>query len=223
MSVKTNRLAIFDLDGTLLDTIGDLAAACNYMLAERGLATHTREEYHKMVGNGILKLVERALPEQLRTTEYVLAAREDFLAYYVANIDRYTRPYDGIREVLHALQEEGWSLAVASNKFDSGTKQLVASIFPEVKFKAIYGNREGFPLKPDAALVELIMKECGAERTSTTMIGDSGVDMQTAKSGGVRSIGCTWGFRSRAELEENGADYIVDSPLEILQILNQYN
>jgi phosphoglycolate phosphatase len=172
-----------------------------------------------MVGNGILKLVERALPEQLRTTEYVLAAREDFLAYYVANIDRYTRPYDGIREVLHTLQEESWTLAVASNKFDSGTKQLVASIFPEVDFRAIYGNKEGFPLKPDAALIDLIIKECGAEREATTMIGDSGVDMQTAKNGGVRSIGCTWGFRSRAELEEWDADVIVDSPLEILQVL----
>ncbi len=219
MNNQANRLAIFDLDGTLLDTIGDLAEACNHMLAMRGLAPHTRDEYHKMVGNGILKLVERALPEQLRATEYVLAAREDFLAYYVANIDRYTRPYDGIREVLHTLQDEGWTLAVASNKFDSGTKQLVASIFPEVAFKAIYGNREGFPLKPDSALVELIIDECGAERETTTMIGDSGVDMQTAKNGGVRSIGCTWGFRSREELEQNGADIIVDNPLEILKVL----
>lgn len=219
MNTMTNRLAIFDLDGTLLDTIGDLAEACNHMLALRGLEQHTREEYHKMVGNGILKLVERALPEHLRSTEYILAAREDFLAYYVEHIDCYTRPYEGIREVLHTLQEEGWTLAVASNKFDSGTKQLIASIFPEVAFKAIYGNREGYPLKPDAALVELIMRECGAEREATTMIGDSGVDMQTAKNGGVRSIGCMWGFRSRTELEENGADIIVDTPLEILQAL----
>jgi phosphoglycolate phosphatase len=219
MKRVSNRLAIFDLDGTLLDTIGDLAAACNHMLALRGLEPHTREEYHKMVGNGILKLVERALPEQLRTAEQVMAAREDFLAYYVEHIDCYTRPYEGIREVLHTLQAEGWTLAVASNKFDSGTKQLVASIFPEVAFKAVYGNREDFPLKPDAALVELIIKECGAEREQTTMIGDSGVDMQTAKNGGVRSIGCTWGFRTRTELEENGADIIVDNPLEILQIL----
>ncbi|MBR2026952.1 MAG: HAD family hydrolase [Alistipes sp.] len=219
MNRKDNRLAIFDLDGTLLDTIGDLAEACNQMLTLRGLATHTREEYHKMVGNGILKLVERALPEHLRTREYVVAAREDFLAYYVDHIDHYTRPYEGIRQVLHTLQERGWTLAVASNKFDSGTKQLIASIFPEVKFKAIYGNREGFPLKPDAALVELIMEECQAEREMTTMIGDSGVDMQTAKNGGVRSIGCTWGFRSRTELEENGADIIVNTPLEILKVL----
>lgn len=219
MSKEINRLAIFDLDGTLLDTIGDLAEACNYMLALRGLAPHTRDDYHKMVGNGILKLVERALPEELRSTEYVLAAREDFLAYYVEHIDRYTRPYDGICEVLHTLQTEGWTLAVASNKFDDGTQRLIRSIFPDIRFKAVYGNREGFPLKPDAALIELIIRECGAERELTTMIGDSGVDMQTAKNGGVRSIGCTWGFRSRAELEEYGADIIVDNPLEILQIL----
>ena len=219
MNTNPNKLAIFDLDGTLLDTIGDLAEACNYMLSLRSLAPHTREEYHKMVGNGILKLVERALPEELRSTEYVLAAREDFLAYYVEHIDCYTRPYDGIREVLHTLQEEGWTLAVASNKFDDGTQRLVSSIFSEVEFKAVYGNRENFPLKPDAALIELIMEECGAVCETTTMIGDSGVDMQTAKNGGVRSIGCTWGFRSREELEQNGADIIVDNPLEILSVI----
>jgi phosphoglycolate phosphatase len=219
MNTHPNRLAIFDLDGTLLDTIGDLAEACNYMLSLRGLAPHTREEYHKMVGNGILKLVERALPEELRSTEYVMAAREDFLAYYVEHIDCYTRPYDGVREVLHTLQTDGWTLAVASNKFDDGTQRLVSSIFSEVEFKAVYGNRENFPLKPDAALIELIMEECGAVRETTTMIGDSGVDMQTAKNGGVRSIGCTWGFRSREELEQNGADIIVDNPLEILSVI----
>ena len=214
-----NRLAIFDLDGTLLDTIGDLAEACNHMLALRGLPLHTREEYTKMVGNGISNLVKRALPEEMRTDEHIDAARTDFLGYYTVHIDHYTSPYEGIREVLHTLQGEGWTLAVASNKFDEGTKQLVATIFPEVGFKAIYGNREGFPLKPDAALIDLIIKECGAERELTTMIGDSGVDIQTAKNGGVRSIGCSWGFRPRTELEEYGADYIVDNPLEILQVL----
>ncbi len=214
-----NRLAIFDLDGTLLDTIGDLAEACNYMLGLRGLDSHTREEYRKMVGNGILRLVERALPENLRTPEYVAEARQDFVAYYVDHIDCYTHPYEGIREVLHSLQEDGWVLAVASNKFDAGTKTLVANIFPEVAFKTIYGNREGFPLKPDAALLELIMTECGATPETTFMVGDSGVDIQTAQAAGVRSVGCSWGFRPRTELEEFGADFIVDNPLEILQIL----
>lgn len=214
-----NRLAIFDLDGTLLDTIGDLAEACNYMLSLRELGSHTREEYAKMVGNGILNLVKRALPEELRTDEYVMAARADFLDFYTANIDRHTRPYDGIYEVLRTLQDEGWSLAVASNKFDEGTQKLVRTIFPDIHFSAIYGNKEGFPLKPDAALLELIMKECDADVATAWMIGDSGVDIQTAKNAGVRSIGCSWGFRPRTELEEFGADYIVDAPSEILQIL----
>ena len=214
-----NRLAIFDLDGTLLDTIGDLAEACNYMLSLRELGSHTREEYAKMVGNGILNLVKRALPEELRTDEYVMAARADFLDFYTANIDRHTRPYEGIYEVLRTLQDEGWSLAVASNKFDEGTQKLARSIFPDIHFSAIYGNKEGFPLKPDAALLELIMKECNADVATTWMIGDSGVDIQTAKNAGVRSIGCSWGFRPRTELEEFGADYIVDAPSEILQIL----
>ena len=214
-----NRLAIFDLDGTLLDTIGDLAEACNYMLSLRELGSHTREEYAKMVGNGILNLVKRALPEELRTDEYVMAARADFLDFYTANIDRHTRPYDGIYEVLHTLQNEGWSLAVASNKFDEGTQKLVRSIFPDIHFSAIYGNKEGFPLKPDAALLDLIIEECDADVATTWMIGDSGVDIQTAKNAGVRSIGCSWGFRPRTELEVFGADYIVDAPSEILQVL----
>lgn len=216
-----NKLAIFDLDGTLLDTIGDLAEACNHMLSLRRLGSHTREEYAQMVGNGILNLVKRALPEELRTPEYAEVARQDFLAYYTANIDRYTVPYEGIREVLHTLQAEGWTMAVASNKFDEGTQKLVATIFPEVEFKAIYGNREGFPLKPDKALLDLIIAECDATTETTVMIGDSGVDMQTAKNAGVHSIGCTWGFRSREELEENGADYIVDRPIELLNITNK--
>ena len=172
-----------------------------------------------MVGNGILNLVKRALPEDKRIDEYVAAARHDFLDFYTANIDRYTHPYDGIREVLHTLEADGWSLAVASNKFDEGTQKLVHTIFPEVTFKAIYGNKEGFPLKPDAALLQLIMDECDAVAETTVMIGDSGVDIQTAKNAGVRSIGCSWGFRPRTELEELYADFIVDTPAEILRVL----
>ena len=212
-------LIIFDLDGTLINTIDDLGQACNHALTVCGFPTHRIEDYPRLVGNGINKLIERALPEELRSTEYVLAAREDFLAYYVEHIDCYTHPYDGIREVLHTLQEEGWTLAVASNKFDDGTQRLVRSIFSEVSFKAIYGNREDFPLKPDAALIELIMEECGAVRETTTMIGDSGVDMQTAKNGGVRSIGCTWGFRSREELEQAGAEQIADTVEQLKDML----
>ena len=223
MNRKANRLAIFDLDGTLLDTIGDLAAACNHMLALRGLGLHTREEYTKMVGNGVLNLVTRALPEELRTPDYIEAARQDFLEYYVAHIDCFTQPYDGIREVLSQLQRDGWTMAVASNKFHEGTKVLVENIFSDIDFKVVYGNREGFPLKPDKALLDLIIAECGATVETTVMIGDSGIDMQTAKNAGVRSIGCSWGFRPREDLETNGADHIINRPIELLDILNQLN
>ena len=172
-----------------------------------------------MVGNGILNLVIRALPEEHRTPEYVEAAKLDFLAYYTENIDRHSRPYDGICEVLNALSREGYTLAVASNKFDEGAKRLVAKIFPDIPFKVVYGNREGFPLKPDATLVDLIMEECGAVRETTIMVGDSGVDIQTAKGAGVRSVGCSWGFRSREELTLSGADSIIDRPSELLGVL----
>ena len=220
--MTTNRLAIFDLDGTLLDTIGDLAEACNHMLALRGLGSHTREEYAQMVGNGILNLVKRALPEELRTPEYAEAARQDFLAYYTANIDRYTVPYEGIREVLHTLQAEGWTMAVASNKFDEGTQKLVATIFPEVEFKAIYGNREGCPLKPDKALLDLIIAECSATTETTVMIGDSGVDMQTAINAGIDAVGVAWGCRTREELESFAPLAVVDRCEEILQIIANF-
>lgn len=217
--VKKENLAIFDLDGTLLDTIGDLAVACDYMLSLRELPPHSIEEYRAMVGNGIMRLVERALPEELRTKEYVAEARRDFLAYYFDHIDIHTHPYEGVHTLLRTLQERGWRLAVASNKFDVGTKRLVANFFPDIRFTAVYGNREGFPLKPDKALLEIIIKECNSTPAQCYMIGDSGVDMECAQNAGTHSVGCSWGFRSREELVASGAEKIADTPLECLQIL----
>lgn len=126
-----NRLVIFDLDGTLLNTIGDLAVACDYMLRLRNLPTHSFEEYCSFVGNGILRLVERALPEELRTENYVKAARADFLAYYIDHIDEHTTPYDGITALIDELQQRGYKLAVASNKFQAGTEKLIRKFFPQ--------------------------------------------------------------------------------------------
>lgn len=220
---KNCRVAVFDLDGTLLDTIGDLAKACNHMLGLRNLGSHTEEEYRTMVGNGIMRLVERALPEELRTVEYVAAARRDFLDYYIEHIDIYSRPYDGVCEVLERLQAEGWSLAVASNKFDAGTKKLIGRFFPNIRFAAVYGNREGFPLKPDKALLEMIIEECNSSPQRCYMIGDSGVDILTAQSAGAHSVGCSWGFRPRQELEEIGAEVIVDRPCDIVEVLLSAN
>ena len=219
MATAQPRLAVFDLDGTLLDTIGDLAASCNAMLAQRGLPEHPLDAYPLMVGNGIMRLVERALPEHLRTAEYVAEARRDFVAYYTDHIDLHTRPYEGIMEVIAELQRRGWTLAVASNKFDEGTRSLVRKFFAEGTFKAIYGNREGVPLKPDATLLRTIAEECNTPIEQCYMIGDSGVDIITARNAGARSIGVTWGFRSREELESEGADHIASHPSQILDLL----
>ena len=212
-------LVIFDLDGTLLDTIGDLAVACNAVLALRGLPQHSYEEYCHFVGNGIMRLVERALPEELRTPYTVAAVRADFVKYYTEHIDAYTKPYDRIPELVAGLVRRGVRIAVASNKFQAGTEKLVRLFFPDVPFAAVFGQREGVPLKPDPAVVEEILSLTGAAKERVLYVGDSGVDMQTAAAAGVRSVGVTWGFRDREELVESGAAHIVDKPAEILDLL----
>lgn len=216
--MKTS-LVIFDLDGTLLDTIGDLAVACNAVLGVRGLPQHTYEEYCHFVGNGILRLVERALPEPLRTPETVAAVRADFVKYYTEHIDAHTRPYDGIPELIAELARRGVALAVASNKFQAGTEKLVGLFFPGVTFAAVLGQRPGVPLKPSPAVVEEILARTGTAREEVLYVGDSGVDIETAAAAGVRSAGVTWGFRDRAELIAAGARHLVDRPGELLELL----
>lgn len=210
------KLVIFDLDGTLLNTIGDLAEAANEMLRLRNLPQHDYPTYCTFVGNGIMRLVERALPEELRTAEYVAAARQDFLDYYINHIDRKTCPYAGIPELLGELQRRGIRLAVASNKFQAGTEKLIRSYFPEIRFEVVFGQRPDVPLKPDPAVVEEILSMTGVAREEVLYVGDSGVDILTAHAAGVRSVGVSWGFRKREELLDAQADRIVDSAEEIL-------
>lgn len=214
-----NRLFIFDLDGTLLNTIGDLAAGCNYMLTLRNLPTHSLEDYSSFVGNGIMRLVERSLPAELRTKEYVAAARRDFVDYYIDHIDLYTQPYEGIVELINELDAKGCKLAIDSNKFQAGTEKLIKKFFPSIDFVMICGNREGVPLKPDTALVDLILDSANVDKQHCAMIGDSGVDMQTACRAGITAVGVSWGFRSRQELQEEGADHIADSVEDLRNIL----
>ena len=213
------ELVIFDLDGTLLDTIGDLAAASNHMLRLRGLAEHTLDDYRRFVGNGILRLVERALPEALRTPAAVQAARADFLAFYIDHIDLETRPYAGIPALLEELARRGIRLAVAPNKFQAGTEKLVRRFFPAIPFVAVLGQRPDVPLKPDPAVVREILTQCGVPAEKTLYVGDSGIDIETARAAGVRSVGVTWGFRSRTELEAAGADRLADRAEAILEAL----
>lgn len=213
------KLVIFDLDGTLLNTIEDLARSTNYALKQAGFPQHPIEEYKFFVGNGINKLFERALPEGKRTPENVLNIRKEFLPYYDVHNADYTRPYPSIPELLYTLQTKGYKLAVASNKYQKATEKLIGHYFPEIRFTAVFGQQENVPIKPDPTVVYNIMQIAGVAKEEVIYIGDSGVDMQTAFNSGVCSIGVTWGFRPKSELEENKAVYIIDKPEEVLLYL----
>ena len=209
-------LVIFDLDGTLLNTIGDLAASVDYVMRSRNLPEHTDAEYRQMVGGGIRRLVERALPATLASdSEYVDECVTQFRRYYVDNIDRYTTPYDGMCELLVDLRRAGVQVAVASNKFQHGTERLVSKFFADIDFLAVEGNREGAPLKPDPAVVERIMERSSVSRERVVMVGDSGIDIRTAAAANIASIGVAWGFRFAEELREAGAQCVVATMEEL--------
>lgn len=214
------KLAIFDLDGTLIDTIEDLGTAVNHALGLRGLALHSMAEYKDMVGHGVRNLVKDALAGSLgRKPEDALvdSALADFVDYYVAHIDVHTRPYPGIQALLSKLQGKGLKLAVASNKFQEGAEKLVKEFFPDIRFVAVLGNSPELPLKPDAAVVQLVLDKAGVSREEAVFVGDSATDMKTAANGGVRSIGVSWGFRPRTDLEQSGAMDIADSAEQLFE------
>lgn len=213
------RLIIFDLDGTLLNTIADLAQSTNHALHSLGYPTHPESTYNLMVGNGINKLFERALPEGEKSEENVLRVRQAFIPHYdVHNADK-SRPYPGIPELLAQLQAEGLQIAVASNKYQSATEKLIAHYFPEVHFTAVFGQREGINVKPDPTIVEDILSIAQVDKEAVLYVGDSGVDMQTALNAGVTACGVTWGFRPRTELEKFHPKYIVEKAEEIRGVI----
>lgn len=213
------KLVIFDLDGTLLNTIADLAHSTNYALNKLGYPTHDVEKYNFMVGNGINKLFERALPEGEKTEENVLRVRKEFIPFYdIHNADD-SRPYPGIPELLSSLQDKGIQIAVASNKYQAATQKLIAHYFPTIRFTTVFGQREGVNVKPDPTIVLDILKIANVEKKDVLYVGDSGVDMQTATNAGVTSCGVTWGFRPKTELEEFSPSYIVDSAEDIERLV----
>ena len=209
------KLVIFDLDGTLLNTIADLANSTNYALKVLGYPIHEPDKYNFMVGNGINKLFERALPDGEKTEENVLRVRQESVPYYDQHNADKSRPYPGVTELLETLQTAGMQLAVASNKYQAATEKLIAHYFPNIKFTAVFGQREGIPVKPDPIIVKEILQIAKVQEEETLYVGDSGVDMQTAINAGVTSCGVTWGFRPRTELESFHPDHIVDNAEEI--------
>lgn len=212
------KLVIFDLDGTLLNTIADLAQSTNHALQTLGYPTHEESAYNLMVGNGINKLFERALPEAERTEENVLRIRREFIPYYDAHNADKSSPYPGIPELLSQMQEQGIQLAVASNKYQSATQKLITHYFPHIRFIAIFGQREGISVKPDPTIVTDILDIAKVAREEVLYVGDSGVDMQTAANAGVTACGVAWGFRPRTELETFNPEYIVDEASAIAAI-----
>ena len=209
------KLVIFDLDGTLLNTIADLANSTNYALKVLGYPIHEPDKYNFMVGNGINKLFERALPDGEKTEENVLRVRQEFVPYYDQHNADKSRPYPGVTELLETLQTAGMQLAVASNKYQAATEKLIAHYFPNIKFTAVFGQRESIPVKPDPIIVKEILQIAKVQEEETLYVGDSGVDMQTAINAGVTSCGVTRGFRPRTELESFHPDHIVDNAEEI--------
>lgn len=213
------KLVIFDLDGTLLNTLGDLAASTNYALKKFGYPEHKQDEYRYMVGNGITKLIERALPEDARTKDQIMHVRAEFVSYYSAHKTDLTKPYPGIPELLEILKRKGLVLAVASNKYQEATRELIWHYFKNGTFEVILGQRETVPTKPDPSIVNEIMTIVGLEKEAVLYVGDSCVDMQTAINAGVTAVGVSWGFRPCDELKENGAVHIVYQAAEILDLL----
>lgn len=214
-------LLIFDLDGTLLNTIADMAVSTNYALNLCGFATHETDNYRYFIGNGINKLFERVLPDGEKSEENILKMRLLFLEHYGANNIELTVPYPGISELLIKLQNQGFKLAVASNKYHAATQKLIQHFFPEIKFIAVFGHREGVPTKPDPSIVHDILAIAKVEKTEVLYIGDSGVDMLTAQNAEIEACGVTWGFRPRVEMEAFSPKYMVDNASEILAITNQ--
>lgn len=215
------RLVIFDLDGTLLDTIADLGTATNHALRQCGYPEHSLASYAKFVGNGITRLIERSLPEDERIPETINTVREKFTEYYDNHKTDLTRPYPGITELLHELETMGIKLAVASNKYHKSVVSLIKHYFPTINWHAIEGQKDGVPTKPDPSIVFEILAKCPVRKSKVLYVGDSGVDMETARRACVDSCGVTWGFRPAKELKEFHADNIVDAPEEIIRIVNR--
>lgn len=209
---------IFDLDGTLLNTLGDLRAATNHALEVRGLPPHSMEEIRQFIGNGIRLLICRAMPEGTPEAE-IDAALDDFKTYYAAHIHDRTVPYDGIPQLLTALKKRGIQVAVLSNKIDSASQQLIEYFFPG-KTDVVFGEHVGVPRKPDPTSCRMVMQQLGVQPEQVLYVGDSGTDMQTAKNAGLYAVGVTWGFRSKEVLLEYGADVLVHRPEQILHILD---
>jgi HAD hydrolase, family IA, variant 1 len=212
------KLVIFDLDGTLLNTISDLGASCNYALEKMGFATHPISAYKFMVGNGVRKLLERAQPDA--ETETVDRLLVYFREHYDEHCTDTTVPYPGIPELLAELHSQEIAVAVATNKYQAAAEKIISHFFPEIPFVAVLGQTEGRPVKPDPSIDFAILSQHPTPKAQVLHVGDSAVDIETARRACVESIGVTWGFRPVSELRKACADHLVSQPSEILKYID---
>lgn len=209
-------LVIFDLDGTLLNTIADLGTACNHALEQMGFPPHPLSAYNFMVGDGIRKLMERAEPDADPATIDQLL--DHFRDYYDFHCTDRTEPYPGIPKLLEDLVKRGIKVAVATNKYQAAAEKIITHYFPDVPFVAVMGQIEGRPTKPDPSIVFAILNESPTPKAKVMMVGDSAVDIETARRACIGSVGVTWGFRPVSELRRAYANHIVSNATEILKL-----
>ena len=209
---------IFDLDGTLVDTLEDIGDAMDRVLAREGAPGHTYGEYRYLIGHGIRNLVTEALPAELRSDERVARCYERMIDDYGANSLVKTRPYEGVPELVRGLRAGGVPLAIHSNKSDALTHDIVAALLDPEDFVAVHGARPDAPLKPDPAVALAIAARFGLPPARVVYLGDSLVDMRTATAAGMVPVGAGWGFRTREELVESGAAVVIDAPLDLLAL-----
>lgn len=212
------KALLFDLDGTLVNSLEDLKNSTNFALDKMGFPVHETECYKYFVGDGMAKLIERALPEDKRDNETIGTTLKIFLEHYAQHYVDKTVPYDGILELIDKLSD--FKLAIISNKNQEMATVVVGKLLGD-KFQIVSGKRENYPTKPDPKLTLEIISELGVKPSECVFIGDSGMDMAVAKNAGCVALGVLWGFRKEDELRENGADYIVSSPSEILDVLGE--
>jgi phosphoglycolate phosphatase len=208
---------IFDLDGTLLNTLDDLRDSLNEILVQKGYLPKSLEDVRRFVGNGVRNLVRKSLPESCSEEEVTLIM-EEFKEHYKHNMQNKTRPYNGIMELLLDLNRFNYKTAIVSNKFDTAVKALSKTYFGNLIPVAI-GETAEIKRKPAPDSIFAAVKELGSELSKTILVGDSETDVRTAKNAGIPCIGVTWGFRSREVLRNEGADYLIDTPKELLTLI----
>ena len=215
------KAVIFDLDGTLLNTLDDLADSMNRILAEHGWPVHPVSSYRYFVGNGAEKLVERTLPDHERSPEMVKQCLREFIEHYRLNWDVRTAPYPGIPALIDELHGQGIRMAILSNKIHAFTLKCVERFLPVKKFAVIAGEKTGIPRKPDPAGAIRIAEEMGLSSADILYVGDTSIDMKTGARANMATVGVLWGFRDRTELEDNGADHIIERPEQLLAIMSR--